>query len=48
MIEPQSCPWCGEHTHFELVRGHYQCLRCKRPIADCCDGEQEDTPPEQT
>jgi len=23
-----------------MVRAHYECGRCHRPIADCCDGEQ--------
>jgi hypothetical protein len=21
------------------MNGHYVCCRCKRPVADCCDGE---------
>jgi len=23
-----------------MVRGHYECPRCHRPVADCCDGER--------
>jgi len=39
MIPPSNCPWCGEFTHYNFVRGHYVCLRCNRPVSDCCDGE---------
>ena len=34
-----SCPWCGACTRLEFVRGHYECMACHRPVADCCDGE---------
>ncbi len=36
-----SCPWCGQMTRLEFVRGHYQCMSCFRPVVDCCDGEQK-------
>lgn len=35
-----NCPWCGQDTKLEFVRGHYECISCKRPVLDCCDGEQ--------
>ncbi len=35
-----DCPWCGQATRLEFVKGHYQCLACKKPVYDCCDGEQ--------
>jgi len=35
-----NCPWCGAWTRPVMVRAHYECARCHRPIADCCDGEQ--------
>ena len=41
LIKPNDCPWCGIWTHYEMVKGHYQCTQCKRVVADCCDGEQE-------
>jgi len=41
-MEPSACPWCGQWTRYEMVRGHYECRQCKRPVADCCDGEQEE------
>jgi hypothetical protein len=34
-----ACPWCGAETRVEFVRGHYECIACRRPVADCCDGE---------
>ena len=34
------CDWCGATTRLEFHQGHYQCTACKRPLADCCDGEQ--------
>ena len=34
-----ECPWCGQVTRLEQVRGHLSCPVCKRPVADCCDGE---------
>jgi hypothetical protein len=34
------CPWCGQASRLEFVRGHYQCNSCKRPVWDCCDGEK--------
>jgi hypothetical protein len=36
----EHCPWCGEWTHYVMIRSHYECPRCRRPVADCCDGEQ--------
>ena len=42
MLPPSDCPWCGEWTNYEVLRSHYICPRCKNPVADCCDGEQED------
>ena len=33
-------PWCGQPARMEFVRGHYECSTCRRPIMDCCDGEQ--------
>lgn len=39
MIE---CPWCGEATRLEYIAGHMACMRCKRVISDCCDGETAD------
>ena len=39
--ELMDCPWCGQATRLELVKGHYQCTSCKRSVLDCCDGEQE-------
>ena len=41
-MEPSDCPWCGQWTRYEMVRGHYECRQCKRVVADCCDGEQEE------
>lgn len=38
--KPKDCPWCGQWTRFEFIRGHYSCISCKRPVLDCCDGEQ--------
>lgn len=35
-----NCPWCGQETRLEFVKGHYECISCKRPVYDCCDGEQ--------
>ena len=38
-----TCPWCGAIVGSEgyvFVKGHYECVRCKRPVLDCCDGEQ--------
>jgi len=35
-----ACPWCGQVTRLEFVKGHYQCTSCKTPVSDCCDGEQ--------
>ena len=40
MMSPSDCPWCGQWTRYEQVRGHYECQSCHRPVADCCDGEQ--------
>ena len=34
------CPWCGQPARMEFVRGHYECSTCRRPIMDCCYGEQ--------
>jgi hypothetical protein len=34
------CPWCGQSTRYEFVRGHYECTSCRRPVVDCCDGER--------
>jgi len=37
-----TCPWCGAIVGSEgyvFVKGHYECVRCKRPVLDCCDGE---------
>ena len=34
------CPWCGQSTRYEFVRGHYECMSCRRPVFDCCDGER--------
>lgn len=39
-MKPLDCPWCGAWTRPIMIRGHYECGRCKRPITDCCDGEQ--------
>ena len=25
-----NCPWCGQDTKLEFVRGHYECISCKR------------------
>ena len=25
---------------MEIIRGHYECNMCHRPIKDCCDGKQ--------
>lgn len=38
----ENCPWCGEWTKYVMIRSHYECPRCKRPVKDCCDGEQEE------
>ena len=35
----KECPWCGQWTYFEVVRGHLECPVCRNPVADCCDGE---------
>jgi len=35
----RECPWCGQWTYVEIVRGHLECPVCRNPIADCCDGE---------
>ena len=37
---PQHCPWCGEWGRFIFKRAHYECQRCNKPVADCCDGER--------
>lgn len=34
------CPWCAQPARMEFVRGHYECSACRRPVMDCCDGEQ--------
>jgi len=26
---------------MEFVRGHYECSMRRRPVMDCCDGEQK-------
>ena len=39
-----NCPWCGEWTRLEFVRGHLECPVCRNPVADCCDGEKEEAP----
>jgi hypothetical protein len=38
----EICPWCGEWTRYVIVRSHYECPRCHRPVLDCCDGEVAD------
>lgn len=41
-LPPRHCPWCGQYnTEWRLVRSHYECPVCRRPVADCCDGEKE-------
>ncbi len=30
-----------------LVRAHYECGRCRRPVRDCCDGEQAEPEEEE-
>lgn len=37
-----ECPWCGEWTRLEFIRSKYVCLRCWRPVRDCCDGERNE------
>ena len=39
-LDTDRCPWCGQPARMEFVRGHYECSTCRRPIMDCCDGEQ--------
>ena len=39
-MDAVDCPWCGEWTRPVQVNGHYECLRCKRVLMDCCDGER--------
>jgi len=39
--EMVDCPWCGQATRPEPLHGHYVCTSCRRPVADCCDGELE-------
>ena len=39
-----NCPWCGEWTRLEFVRGHMECPVCRNPVSDCCDGEKEEAP----
>ena len=34
------CPWCAQPLKTEYVRGHVECLKCRRVISDCCDGER--------
>ena len=36
-----ECPWCGQVTRFIHKRAHIECGSCHRPVADCCDGEQQ-------
>lgn len=36
-----ECPWCGQVTRFSYKRAHIECNSCHRPVADCCDGEQQ-------
>ena len=43
----ENCPWCGEWTAYVMIRSHYECPRCHRPVKDCCDGEQEEKAPEE-
>ena len=33
-----DCPWCGQPTRLHLIRSHYECMACHRPVLDCCDG----------
>ena len=40
MLEPQICDWCGSWTRPQFHQSKYICGRCRRPLADCCDGEQ--------
>tara|TARA_R100000687_G_C6353234_1_gene119851 strand:+ start:248 stop:406 length:159 start_codon:yes stop_codon:yes gene_type:complete len=42
-----DCPWCGQATRPEPLHGHYICTSCRRPLADCCDGELEEDYREQ-
>ena len=37
-----NCPWCGQWTRLEFVKGHMECPVCHSPVADCCDGETAD------
>ena len=36
-----DCPWCGQATRLVYKRAHMECDSCHRPVADCCDGEQQ-------
>lgn len=36
-----NCPWCGQDTRLEYIKGHYECLSCKRSVLDACEDELE-------
>ncbi len=39
-MQSLECPWCGQWTNLIYIQSHYACDNCKRPVMDCCDGEQ--------
>ena len=35
------CPYCSSLKGYIYVQSHYECLKFKRVVDDCCSGENE-------
>ena len=35
------CPYCSSLKGYIYVQSHYECLKFKRVVDDCCSGEYE-------
>jgi uncharacterized Zn finger protein (UPF0148 family) len=45
MTDHVTCPWCGQVTRLEPLKGRMVCTACKQPVYDDTDDDEKtDTP----